>query len=295
MFRPTLAILAMTCSFAFAQPDHQPEDQREFRPPPMKERDSQHDAESLRKRLVQTLEFAKRIVEKHESALAQLDAGADPKEVIRNLRTPDDRQLFRKASHNSKDEMNFGKQQPKRGSAEPELTKNDLKRVRGFIKQHLPEMDAQLSQFEAMNPAVTERLVARLAPIALEILNLEQSNPTMSQLKLDELKAGLMYNEASRHYRGLLRTGSQDNEAIKQAEEDVRVAASARFDAQVQIKQYEIHQLTMRIQQLHTALEELNDQRDDQVEAQVISASKTPGPRFNRQAQPVESDPESDD
>mgnify|MGYP003638621879 FL=1 len=298
MFRPALAILALACSIAIAQPAGDPPPQRDHRQPQQVIHDSPQDAESLRKRLLQTLSFAKRIVEKHEAALAQLDAGAPPQEVIHTLRTPDDRRSSRNTNQGSKDEVNFGKQQPRRMAPDPELSPRDLKRVRAFIAQHLPEMDAQLSQIEAMSPEGTDRLVARLAPRALEILDLEQNDPTMSALKLDELKAGLMYIEASRHYRGLARTGSKDKAQLKEAEEEVRLAASARFDAQVQIKQYEIHQLNMRIQQLHTALQDLNAQRDVQVEAQVTAASRTPGPRFNRQAQPrsgtepAESDPE---
>jgi hypothetical protein len=283
-----LAVLAMICSLATAQPhrDRLPPEQQQA------EQEAQANPDTLRKRLLQTLNFAKRIVEKHEAALAQLDAGEDPREVIRALRSPESRQ---------------GKQQGKRLHAQalgredsaqaphsppPMLTKQELKEVRAFIAEHLLDVVA-LKQVEAISPDSTERLLGRLAPKVLEILRLQNDNSALSSLKLDELKAGLFYVEAARHYRGLLRTGSQDQAAIEQAEQQVRQAASDRFDAQVHIKQYEIHQLTMRIEQLHDALEVLNTQRDNQVDAQVNAARRTPGPRFERLPNQQQSDPQS--
>jgi hypothetical protein len=230
---------------------------------------------------MQTLNFAKRIVEKHEAALAQLDAGESPREVMHFLRTPNSRQEMRMANRMHSGSRGMEDPGLKDQTPPPMLSKHELQRVRSFIAENLQQIDSQLRKIEAISPEGTEKLLRRLAPKVLDILHLQEGNPTLSTLKLDELKAGLAYVDASRKYRSLLKSESSDQAALNQAEEVVRVAASARFDAQVQIKQFEIHQLTMRIQQLHIALKDLNAQRDDQVQAQVNSSKRTPGHRIN--------------
>lgn len=280
MLTKALAILAMCAQCCLAQPTGDPPP-----PPPDDHRIAERgekappSTEDLRKRLLQTLQFAKRIVETHEAALAQLEEGEDPTIVMRELRAPQ----VRRAKRQTQDpNARPGIQESTQKTPPPMITDSDLDRVRAFIAQHLPEIDSKLKSVEQLSPDATKRLVHRLAPKVLEIEMLNAEDPTMGSLKLDELKAGLTYIDASNHYRGLLRAGVNDEERISNAEERVRKAASARFDAQVQIKQYEIHMLNKRIMQLHEALEELNAQRESQVEAQVQAARRTPGPRFDR-------------
>jgi len=283
MLTKALAILAISSSWALAQPQgdrrppsehHQSGEQHPDQAPPQS-------TEALRKRLLQTLEFAKRIVEKHEAAIQQLDEGNDPREVMRTLRTPESKQAMREARRmQGQGQGNQPVQNQK--PTQPSLSSQDLVKVREFITNNLQGIDAQLKQIESMSPQASERLVGQLSPKIIEILSLREENPAMASLKLDELKAGLLYVDASRNYRALLRSSSPDQSEIDQAKQKVEIAANARFDAQVQIKQYEIHQLTTRIEQLHNALEELNNQRGEQVQAQVLSASRSPGQRFNR-------------
>ncbi|MBO6513352.1 MAG: hypothetical protein JJ974_05245 [Phycisphaerales bacterium] len=289
-------ILALTASVAFAEPPQQPE--RDSDPATLIKEKSKHidlaDPDSLRKRLTRTLNFAQRIVEKHEEALAQLDAGVDPREIMRSLRTPDTRKSFtdqrskRKPedradradraptqegdlvlSSNGMDDHAHANHPPHPNSP---ISADDLARVRDFIERELPEVHSKLVQVESLSPPAAEQLVSLLARKALEILTLQKTDPTLSDLKLRELKAGLNYTEASRDYRMLLRQSANDPTELAQAEDRVRQAASDRFDAQVQIKQYEIHRLTMRVQELHSALDELNNEREQQVNAQVESA-----------------------
>lgn len=302
MFIKPLAILALSATVALAQP---PEDRDPNHDPAalIKEK-TKHtdlsDPESLRKRLTRTLNFAQRIVQKHEAALAQLDAGESPREVMRSLRTPDDRKTFDQARESRKPENTRAMAASMRTeSADSDPTfeddyqatrpppfadsvqTEDLVRVRDFIEHQLPEVHSKLKQVESLSPPAAEQLVTLLSHKVLEILSLEQVDPTLSDLKLRELKAGLSYTEASRDYRMLLRQPPSDRSKLTNAEGRVRKAASDRFDAQVQIKQYEIHRLTLRIQELHEALDELNEQRDEQVDAQVESAKSS---RQNRRS-----------
>lgn len=291
-----LAIIPLLSSVLYAQPLGDPPPPRENgaqRQPA--ELDPNQSAESLKQRLEQTLLFAQRIVEKHEEAIAQLEAGQDPKEVMRSLRTHDLRvtgRMTRRDRSSTNDSPDRSQREPRQ--PRPAFDDKTLNDVRAFIADHLPSVDEQLSTIEQVSPRATQQLLDRLAPKILEIMSFEGDNSAMSSLKLDELRAGLQYVEAARQYRGLLRTGESDQEKIKAAEEAVRQAASARFDAQVHIKQYEIHQLTMRIEQLHDALEDLNAQREDQVQAQIYAARRTPGPRVDRNRDMMDSNPGED-
>lgn len=285
MLTKALAILALSTT-TFAQPAGDPPPQTDPRPPSQAQRQPPQDPESLQKRLTQTLEFAKRIVEKHEAALAQLAQGQDPKEVMRELRSPELRKGFNGNAHHLR-----AQGQPQgpgdnahKHSPPQSISKRDLKRVRNFIKENLPDIDSKLQMIEKMSPNSTEKLLARLAPKVIEILRLKEVNPTMSGLKIDELKAGLNYVNATTEYRAIVNAESSDQSQLDEALEVVRKAASDRFDSQVQIKQFEIHELTMRIQQLHIALENLTDQRDDQVQAQVNAAQKNTGTSAKRAA-----------
>ena len=145
-----LAILLMTCP-AFAQPEGTP-------PPPIAEqaqteKNSPQDAETLRKRLAQTLEFAKRIVEKNEAAIEQLDQGQDPRVVMKELRSP---QLRRAMSDQRRMRPQGATADTHQHPPQPNISKRDLKRVRNFINEHLPEIDSQLQMIEKMSPNSTE-------------------------------------------------------------------------------------------------------------------------------------------
>ncbi|MBL4809579.1 MAG: hypothetical protein JKY43_05930 [Phycisphaerales bacterium] len=278
-----ISLLVVTSSWAVAQPQNDPPPQQD-RPTKSINPNTPLSPDALRKRLLHTLNFAKRIVEKHEAALAQLDAGDNPRQVMRELRTSENRKTMRNTQRLNAYPMDQTQENPDdpRTPPSPTITPEDIIQVREFVEKNLPTIDAHLKQIESLSPKATDPLVARLAPKVLEILHLRDQNSAMSSLKLDELKAGLAYTNASRRYRVLLKSASTDTDALTQAEQQVRNAASARFDAQVHIKQYEIHQLTQRIQQLHAALEELNAQRQDQVEAQVQSAQHAPKSRKMR-------------
>ncbi len=299
MLTKALMTLSLACATLYAQPagDRPPPPQNQPRAQ-ANEQSPKHDAESLKERLEQTLSFAKRIVEKHEAAIAQLEAGDDPREVMRSLRLHDVRGSARISRRQSSEDQPFraaAEDRKERRAQGPIHDPKTLQDVRAFIADHIPMIDQQLSTIEQISPDATSQLLDRLAPKILEIMHLEGENSAMSSLKLDELRAGLAYVEAAKQYRILLRTGESDQDKLAQAEEAVRAAASARFDAQVHIKQYEIHQLTMRIEQLHIALDELNAERDDQVQAQINAARRTPGPRFNRPAESLESDSADED
>lgn len=234
------------------------------------------DRDAIIERLERTIDFSQRIIEKNREALERLNNGEDPREVIRSLRAPDLQRTMREKR---------AERRPDRDPPAPSDTLSDrqIERVRAFIAEHLPEVNEQIGHIEALGPGVVRPVMSRLVPPIEEIMRLERTDPTLSRLKLAEFRAGLAYVEAVRLYRVSLRSGAPESERETRRAR-VESAAAARFDTLVRIKLHEIETLGARIEQLRASLDVLVEQRDEQIEAQVESASRTPGTRLSRPA-----------
>lgn len=232
------------------------------------------DSEGLRAQLERMSAFAERMLEKNKKAIEMLDDGADPSQVMRTLRTPDLERFSRDV-------------QPVRGhpvsaDREPRISDQRLDEARVFIAKNLPRMDEQLSKVDRLGPSASRKIVSRMAPRILDIIDTGRVDPELSGLKLDDLRSGLSYVEATRILRVTMRDRPEDADALREAERGVLDAARARFDAQVKLKEHEISRLSERIQELRGALDDLNDQRDSFIESQLESAKRLPEPRGDR-------------
>jgi hypothetical protein len=231
------------------------------------------DRERLVERLERTIEFSQRIIEKNQEALERLKEGEDPREVLRSMRAPD----LQRSMREKREPRRTERQRP---PVEP-ISDEDSDRIRAYIAEHLPEVEDQLDQIAALGPDAVRPVMTRLATPITEIMRLETTDPTLAKLKLAEFRAGLAYVEAVRLYRVALRTGAPQSERDTRRAK-VEQAASARFDTLVRIKLHEIETLSARVESLRASLDELVAQRDDQIQAQIDSASRTPGTRLNR-------------
>ncbi len=283
------AILALS-SAASAQPEQQPDHAPPPREPEQREGAPTIDRESLTERLERTIEFSERIIEKNKQALEQLNNGEDPREVLRAMRGADLQRSMRERRNAFRSDRDPRQSQPQ---SKP-IAESDTERVRIFISEHVPELEDQLAQIEALGPNATRSIMGRLTPPIIEIIELRRIDPELSRLKLEEFRAGLSYVEAVRLYRVSIRTGapSEERESLKA---QVESAASARFDILVRIKTHEIETLNNRVQQLRTSLDELVAQRDEQIQQQVENASRTPGARLNRPVGPDDIPTDNDD
>ena len=254
-------LIALVCGSAPAQPD------RPRRDPPSPIAPPDIEKPELRDRLERMREFASRILEKTDAALQQLDGGADPSEVVRSIRTPEMRDRLR-----ARDARRLADDQGGDASLGPE----QLERVRAFIADELPGVDEPLSRVERLGPDAGQRLLRRLAPRVLDILDTREDDPELAGSMLTELRAGLEFVESMRRYRQALRAGIEDGGELDAIEQEIRDAARTRFDAQVLIKKHEINQLMARLSSLSGALDELITQRDERIDAQVDSATRLP-------------------
>ena len=215
-------------------------------------------------------EFASRILEKTDAALEQLDGGADPSEVVRSIRTPEMRHRLRARDARRPADDQGG------DASGASLGPEQLERVRAFIADELQGVDEPLSRVERLGPNAGQRLLRRLAPRVLDILDTREDDPELGGSMLTELRAGLEFVESMRRYRQALRAGIEDGDELDAMEREIRDAARTRFDAQVLIKKHEINQLMARLSSLSGALDELITQRDERIDAQVDSATRLP-------------------
>lgn len=261
---PVVLVVTLGVSVAWAQPRGERGGVDE-RPPPPRDRETADgrapDAEALRERIERMIVFAERIVEKNAEALAMLDGGADPEAVIEALRTPE----FGRARH-AMSPLTRREVSPDR------LDPETMRRVRRYIKDHIPRLDEPLTSIEQVGPEGARRLVAKLAPRIMEIMEIQDRDPAQARLKLVELTSGLDILEHARVYRLLTERGGGDDE-LRSAREQLRVAVERRFDAQIRLKELEIERLSERVGRLRASLTGLKGERDAQIARQVEAAT----------------------
>lgn len=227
------------------------------------------DEERLRQRLERMLEFSERMNERVTEALAMLDEGASADEVLRSIRAPGLERAWRGERAGAMGDP---------GPAPPsdEVDPDRLEEARAFIAENLPGIDAPLSKIEALGPNAGRGLLLRLAPRVLEVIDTRAYDPVLGDLKLEELRAGLDFVEATRRYRQARRAGIENGDDLARLESDLHDAATRRFDAQVAIKKHEVRQLMDRLESLSMDLDALIGDRDARIEAQIDAATSLP-------------------
>jgi len=283
-FPVAVAALALAGAGALAQPQSRRD--RPEPPPPALNEDL--DATQLRARLERMRAFSERMNERVTEGLAMLDDGASPGQVVRAIREPElgDTRIGRGVRDRIR-APGHRRDAPAPGPAQ-------LERVRAFIAEHLPRLDAPLSKIERLGPGAGRGLLERLAPRIIEIIEINDRDPALGALKTDELRAGLDFVEATRRYRQALRAGIEDEGELDRLDFDLRDAAARRFDAQVALKKHEVRGLMERLASLSTALDELITERGERIDAQIDAAARLPV-RERLDDQTADPDPAGDD
>lgn len=236
-------------AMAEPQPDEQAESAREV----------PNEQAALRERLERTIERNEAMLERHREALERLTAGESPREVLRMLRwRSGPREGARPAPGPDRE------QAPRVERRSPELTPEAKARLRQFLKEHLPSMDTQLTQVEAVDERAADRLFERLAPQIREVASDMDRDPDYGRLKLGELRAGLAVVDATQRLR-MLGPDAAESERAK-AEKSLREAISARFDARIRLREHELERLANRLTELHRQIRDEQATREYEIE-----------------------------
>ncbi len=230
------------------------------------------DPAALRARLERTIERSEAMLERHREAIARLDAGESPAEVMRSLRMRDQSGPGERPDRASDTQPGNpgGVERPGPGrgpnpDANPAAEGPEAKRrLRVFLREHLPSVHEQLAQIEAQDTEMGDRLFERLMPQLREVAMEMDRDPVFGVLKLTEMRAGLGVVDATQRLRSL---GSDaPNDQRSKAEAELREAIAARFDARMKLREHELERLARRITDLHDQIKEEMSGRDAEIE-----------------------------
>jgi len=265
----TLGVLVAAVPLGFAQPEDRPaqasgRESDQATPPPAdrspergRNRASIDDPEVLRSRLESAITRGERMLERQRDAVARLDAGESPAEVMRSLRTraTDDADPSRRARREAGEDA--GAPADRRGPQgandrardERPQFEPDAETLRAVVREHFPELYQQLEAITQGSPEAGEHLFMRLAPRIREIAIDMRHDPDLGTLRVNEVRAGMGVGDAN----GALRQAKvqQDEDSIAEAEGNLRAAIGVQFDARVALRQHEVERLVGRIGELN--------------------------------------------
>jgi hypothetical protein len=259
--------LAAGLGVGIAQPDERTDARRtrDAQPGPAE------DPSLLRARIERSIEMGEAMLERQREALARLDAGDPPVEVLRSMRWREfnrgaDLPATRAAEQSGESDRRRERAVPARDGARPsgDLSPEARARLRAFLRDNLPSVHEQLAQVEMADEQMGARLFERLAPQLREVVMDMEREPAFGAIKLEELRAGLAVVDATQRLRSLGADATSEERAA--AERGVREAIAARFDARMRLREHELERLTRRIAELHDQIKSEMEGRDAEIE-----------------------------
>ncbi len=251
-------------------------DERADRPrePRKKILDIRINAKSLRARLNRSILRAEETLKLHKAALTKLDEGASASEVLAAMK----RQDF---ARNPRPE-----QRPAERSrpAPAWLSPQERQVMHQFLRQNFPKLADNLQEIVEYDARSADRLLARMAPQIREILLLTETQPELAQLKIAEMRAGLMLVEASSDYRAAMNNPSASQSDQADAIAKVRQAAGERFDAQLEARKLEIAKLEARLNELKASVDTIAQRRDIEIEREVETTKRNARRHMSKQS-----------
>ena len=235
------------------QPPAQPESQPEARQTAEEER------EAYKQRLERRLEEIRAIEAYIESAITKLDEGADPDDIRQGFRSPN----FDRGGPPRRPE---GDRLPPPDDRPPP---DDPERIRAFIAKHLPDLNAWLDQQAEEDPerarAAAERLWHRLGPIA----ELEDSDPELFVLRLDDFRVGMAIFDAVRRYREVAAKEGPESDAAAAGRDEIRDLLVRQADLRIDAHRHELATVEARVESLRDELAKMDAERTEMIEKRV--------------------------
>jgi TolA-binding protein len=270
MKRALIGILAcaMCGAAAMGQPDDRvpASEKQEARE---REGASERGSDAIRARLEVAIERGEEQLARNREALERLKNGESPTSVLRALRADAQRGPIDNAK---RDEQRDERPSRRDRSADDDRQRHRLEEVRAFVREHIPEFQRKIDSVAEKESPFADRLMAQLAPMIEDVMRSFKDDPAFGRLKLQELRSGLGFVEAMRVYRDLEKSDSATDEDRVEAQENLRAAAEARFDAKMKLREYEITKLTEQLLEMSSTLKEMRTSRNEQIE-QMINAT----------------------
>lgn len=223
--------------------------------------------ENLRERLSRRLADARLIETRLEEAIAALDAGTQPPEVIAALLAPGLPRLDRPG-----DSWRSGPE-----GRQP-LSDAERDRLMAALRQRMPHVAAWADQLESQDPRLLDMIRNRLLPRFREIEETRQRDPAGADARLAEFDASIGVMRATRDYRRAAQNAPPEARAARDV---LRASLSTQFDARLSVTRHEIEALGRRIESLRADLAAQEAGRDTLIDAaltRIIEDADRPEP-----------------
>lgn len=258
-----VALLLASAHASAQPPDQAPQRTGAERTP----EDLEREREILRTRLERRLKQIKEIESQIESAMAKLDEGATPEEVVFSFR-PDVFDLEPRDGGRNGAPRDAGPRDAGRDA--PRMNPLDTpERVDAFMKTHLPDLAAWTEEFRQRNPEMAERFMDRLMRQLGPIAALEQTDPVLFTLRLDEYRVGYDILTLHREYREIASENAPDDPRAVEIKRTLATALEQRFDIKLQVLRHEIEMVEGRVTALHEELTEMESGRSQAIARQL--------------------------
>lgn len=171
---------------------------------------------------------------------------------------PDDRKVFKARTPDPQGEMT------------PAERQQTLK----FLEENVPRVGAKLRELDSSSPELVTRLLTRMRPRVNEILEADAGEGGDRALRLAEFRASLDVMWARRAMDEARRSGDQG--ALAARKDELRVAISAHFDAQLARQEHDADRLARRVDKLRSDIKERREMKDRMIERELESPWRGP-------------------
>lgn len=161
-----------------------------------------------------------------------------------------------------------GEGRPMDGPLPPEM----VERIMELIREKFPERYERLAALEVQNPRRFERLVRRMAPVAMEYFKLKERRPELADTIVKEFKNQERLHELSDAYRAAKDDPAKQGEIEKEIEQVVRAQAEfmqQRLEFRLQDFEARIREQERRLAEQRRRFEEGKLHLDERVADRV--------------------------
>jgi hypothetical protein len=232
------------------------------------------DADGLRLRLNRSILRAQEMIDRSQAALAKLDDGATPVEVLSQLRVdrmPRESSPGDLAGRPPQREPRPNERAAKRSN---KINPEERDSMHAFLETEFPEMWMVLEPMLDARPEYADQLIGKMASPIREILLLQGTQPELASIKTEEMRAGFQFVEARRIFVSTFFNADVSDSEKAEVETKLRIAAENRFDAQLRAKQFEVEQLETRLKELQSSVDDIENRREEEIQHMVDGAHR---------------------
>lgn len=264
----------------------QPEARRQRESRPEQRGDQPEPGRMLRESIQRRIELTRRQQERLERAMAMLDEGAGPDELLAEFPElgrqrpggPGEGDLgppgMMPEHGDGFGPEGQGPRGPGRGGREPmldrPLTDEERAAVREFLRSAQPRLHAMFDELEKADPEEAGRKLREMFPRLRPLIELRQRDPKQYEARLNELRSGREAMDSARRVVELEQPGSGAAEAdLAAARQALRGAVAAHLEARTEIRRMDLDRQIARAQTERQEMDRRTGDRDSEIEAMV--------------------------